>query len=233
MAPRLIVVLFSGFFLSGGVQAQPPVQPRTDALGDPLPAGAVARLGTLRFKHNFGGEQDFFGRGRFVSTINNVIFSADGKRIISVAQPYGSIRVWDAVTGKLQSSPLYSNQELHITRAAALSPDGAILAVSGTYYTPMGQLAESAITLWDVAAAKSLRTFGSSPANAQTLAFADGGKTLVAAGGAVVRWLDVDTGKEIRSWQPLPEENPPTPVAGKKARTLFNYYFAPGRSPWQ
>ena len=227
MVFRFMLVLFSGLFLSAAVQAQSPAPPRTDALGDPLPAGAIARLGTLRLKHNLYGEQDFFGRGNFFTTINNAIFSPDGKKIVSFAQPYGSIRVWDAVTGKLQSSPLSSNQELHITRAAALSQDGAILALSGTYYTRMG-MADNAFTLWDLAAGKPIRTFSSALASAQAVCFADGGKSLVAAGGDTVRWWDVEKGTQLRSWQPLPNEKPPTPAAGKKGRTQFNYFFGPG-----
>src|SRR5689334_15936863 len=59
---------------------------RTDLFGDPLPEGALARLGTLRWRH--GGPVYFTG------------FSADGKQLVTASMD-GSVRVWEVATGKL------------------------------------------------------------------------------------------------------------------------------------
>jgi RNA polymerase sigma factor (sigma-70 family) len=61
-------------------------EPRTDALGDPLPDGAVARLGSLRLYH--GGD------------IIRVALSPDGKLVASTGMHGGGNRLWDAVTGR-------------------------------------------------------------------------------------------------------------------------------------
>ncbi|HEY8506324.1 MAG TPA: hypothetical protein VIL46_17190, partial [Gemmataceae bacterium] len=60
-----------------------PNAPRPDRFGDPLPECAVARIGTLRFRHDGGVVQ--------------AIPTPDGKRIISCAGKF--IYVWDAETG--------------------------------------------------------------------------------------------------------------------------------------
>src|SRR5262249_29966221 len=61
--------------------------------------------------------------------------------------------------------------------------------------------------------------------NPRALAFADGGKTLVAAGEGTVSWWDVDSGKEKRSWTPFPEEKN-VREDGKK-KTFINCALAP------
>jgi hypothetical protein len=60
--------------------------PATDLFGDALPAGAIARLGTVRFRAADG--------------IDFLSYSPDGKRI--VAQTQTTISVWDAETGQKQ-----------------------------------------------------------------------------------------------------------------------------------
>jgi RNA polymerase sigma factor (sigma-70 family) len=62
----------------------PGSEPRVDMHGDPLPKGAVSRLGTLRFNH--GGR------------LNSLLFTPDGATIVSEGS--GIIRTWDAASGK-------------------------------------------------------------------------------------------------------------------------------------
>jgi RNA polymerase sigma factor (sigma-70 family) len=57
---------------------------RRDRYGDPLPAGAVARLGSLRLFH---GE-----------LVENVVLSPDSKLVVSCARD--GARLWNAITGR-------------------------------------------------------------------------------------------------------------------------------------
>src|SRR5262249_4356631 len=61
-----------------------PKETRVDQYGDPLPAGAVARLGTGRLYHPY---------------VSYLAFSPDGTKLVTVAGP-GTLRVWDVDTGK-------------------------------------------------------------------------------------------------------------------------------------
>jgi WD40 repeat protein len=63
---------------------EPKPGPASDAYGDPLPAGSMARLGTLRF--------------RATDRIDHLAFSHDGKELLS--RGGGTITIWDAETGR-------------------------------------------------------------------------------------------------------------------------------------
>jgi hypothetical protein len=84
-----------------------------DLLGDPLPAGALARLGTTKFRP--GG------------LVTKVTYSQDGKRLFSAA---GNVIAWDAATGReLHRSPGFLKDDYPLT-IPAISPDRKTLAVA-------------------------------------------------------------------------------------------------------
>src|SRR5262245_44247001 len=84
---------------------------RADDRPDELPAGAVARLGSTRFRHPGG--------------INAMVLLPDGKAVLTAGGD-GTVRVWDAATGKaLRRFGAFRST----VQSIALSPDGKRLAV--------------------------------------------------------------------------------------------------------
>src|SRR5262245_36638932 len=151
-------------------------EPRTDRYGDPLPAGAVARLGTIRFRHG----------GAYAPMAD---FLPDGNTILSATSD-GKLRFWDAATGKLlQMLPTQQGEEYQ--QCAALSRDGKKVAVGGY----------KGAALWDVDGRTLLHTLTSE--RVQSLAFSPNAKTLVTGGqlDGSVRVYDVATGKERKRMQ--------------------------------
>src|SRR5580704_8630557 len=72
-------------------------QSRVDALGDPLPEGAIARVGTTRMRHFSLPDKLCFGLGC-------IAWSPDGKTIATTSLASGRVgvqaRLWEASTGK-------------------------------------------------------------------------------------------------------------------------------------
>src|SRR5262249_22313088 len=146
---------------------------RLDRYGDPLPEGAVARLGTLRFRHG-GGH------------VNRLLISPDGKTLISKSY-YGdrTVCVWELATGKLlRQFPGHWAEN----GAVALSPDGKELAI--------GQ--DAVIHFYDLNSGHELRQIKSPLGGTEGLAFSPDGK-LLASGHerqTVIFWDLSSTGRE-------------------------------------
>ncbi len=153
---------------------------RLDHYGDPLPEGAIARLGTVRLRH---------ARSR-VSGIN---FVADSKTFIALGN-MGEVRLWDAATGK--EIRRFEDQDQQIS-AVALSPDGKTLLTGG--YRDGGA---TKISLWDITTGRKKRDFLREDVHVpHTMTFSPDGKTFAWVGFAgVVRLWDAASGKEIRQF---------------------------------
>src|SRR5260370_37426518 len=140
----------AGIALLCGVAAQcappelllPPA--KLDLHGDSLPAGAIRRLGSVRFRH---GE-----------TVSSIALSPDGKRLAAASDK--TIYIWDAALGKRLQ--LLSGHTSSINRVV-WSPAGQWLASAGNDYT---------VRLWDTKTAKEVRQFKVTQATAHGLAFA-------------------------------------------------------------
>lgn len=95
-------------------QRQKEQAPRTDLYGDPLPQGAVARLGTVRLRA-IGAQ---------------VGLSPDGKTIVTVAgEMLPLIKIFDVDTGKLRERRELPGVSFGEPLKTYLSPDGRLLAV--------------------------------------------------------------------------------------------------------
>ncbi len=154
-------------------QAAPPDErprERLDAFGDLLPPGAVARLGTVRFRQGGG-------------YVNRLLLSPDGKTLVSKSY-YGerSVAVWNFATGRLvRQFPGHYEEN----RAVALSPDGKTLVT--------GQ--NTLISFHDLATGREIRQLNSPVGGTDGLAFAPDGKTLASGhGGRFVQLWDLPAG---------------------------------------
>ncbi len=149
---------------SSGVALAP-----ADGYGDALPAGALARLGTVRFRHQH--------------TVRSLAVSRDGTNVVSGSWD-GTVRVWDAATGK----------ELHRfggggLSAVAFSPDGRQVAA--------GDMARS-LALWDLETGRRLWHAPDQENSVMGIRFAPDGRTVASVSGASIKLWDAATGKEIR-----------------------------------
>jgi WD40 repeat protein len=113
--PLSILLFLLGVSGGRGGDGQEAAKPhrRVDLQGDALPERAVARLGTVRFRHG--------------NYIHSLAYSPDGKLLASAA--YEALRVWDAATGK-ERFALASSTTSDWFSSIAFSPDGKILAAA-------------------------------------------------------------------------------------------------------
>lgn len=156
-----------------GPAVTPLRQLATDSHGDVLPPGALARLGTVRFRH--GGPAW------------SAAFSPDGRHV-AAADNTGGVRLWDAASGAAAGHLSECGETPH---CAVFSPDGRLLASGG---------ADSRIRIWDLTTKRlQHRLDGHAAGGVIWVAFSPDGAQL-ASGGAdrTIRLWDVASGHELK-----------------------------------
>jgi RNA polymerase sigma factor (sigma-70 family) len=159
------------------------------------------------------------------SVVEQILVTPDGTRVLTRGQN-GDAHVWDAATGQhLRHVPVAWQ------RGLTLSPDGGFLvwavADESVKYTdpaqPNATYTGSRLKLYDLAADRFVERFAGFKGDAQELAFAPGGKTLVTVdhGNSTVRVWDVAAGKERRSFRVARENEK------RKANHVWSASLAP------
>src|SRR5947208_87950 len=132
-----------------------PVGPTADAAADPLPKGAVLRVGSTHLRH--------------AASAINVVFAPDGKSLASSGND-GLVRLWDAATGK--EIRRFEGHKGNVD-GLAFSPDGKTLLSSG---------GDGTVRLWDVATGKERLQLHGHNGMVNAAAFAPDGKTVATKG---------------------------------------------------
>ncbi len=156
-----------------------------DAFGDPLPKGAVARLGSIRFRHE--------------GAVNDVAFAPDGKSIFSGSADR-TIRQWDLKTGKAirQFRPTLKHNPSDGVRKIAISPDGKTLYAATGIITGK----DRSLWAWDLKTGKLLYAKANGHRASGLLVAHPDGKRLISCGSGDVCSWDAATGKLLPlSWK--------------------------------
>lgn len=204
---------WAGLAVAGQDQATAPAQPPAsksappvqevatapglvDALGDPLPAGALVRLGSVRLRHGtnlhtiaFSPSDDVLVSGGYdehlrfwnaatgketrtlkspIENVTALVYSPRGQWLAGSGSE-GFVYLWEASTGK---EVRHWKTPAGAVNALAFSPTGDVVALA----------VKTGVELWDPATGKRLRTLEVKQADLYSVAFAPDGRSLAAAG---------------------------------------------------
>ena len=147
---------------------------KSDINGDALPSGALARIGTQRFRHS--------------GSVRGIAYTPDGKLLASVGDE--GLRLWDPTSGK----PAVPLVPIFGLESVAFSSDGRTIAVGGR---------DKMVSVWEVAEILKENTTAINLCGhentVEAVAFSRDGKTLFSGGrdGSLRAWNWKES-KELR-----------------------------------
>src|SRR6266545_2729241 len=181
------MVLPAGFLaclLAGGPVGSSE-NPRLDAYGDPLPPGATARFGSLRWC--------------LPGAIAAVAISPNGKQVAAVNMA-GKVAVWEKESGRLLQE--FSGSKTG-EGCIAFSPDSQYLATGGRFDHRTGT-GDFRVRIWELKTGKLKAQLPSQNGAISKLVFAPDGATLLSAGfnQPVIAWK-FPSGDKLREFLPV------------------------------
>lgn len=151
-------------------------QARVDLHGDPLPPGAVARLGTLRFRHP--------GYPAGVS------YTPDGRSILTAGD--GGACLFEASTGRLVRR--FAREAGLNPSRAAVSPDGTLVAIGG-----LDSVAGAGVGVYELATGRIRFSVGEPNQGPNVGAFSPDGTILAVVELIRIKLYEVATGKLLHT----------------------------------
>jgi WD40 repeat protein/beta-lactamase regulating signal transducer with metallopeptidase domain len=166
--------------------AQPPLaaEKGKDIDGDPLPPGAIARLGSKRFRSS--------------SAPAAMAYTADGKTLVQIVQgaSFGRLQHWNPNTGRLLGETRFT--DYGSPNAAAIAPAANVFAA--TWWTvDDANNVTSFIGVFDLASGNRKTQMRIAGRPVEKLALSPNGKTIAYYGRGKPYVVDVSTQKEVFS----------------------------------
>ena len=174
---------------------------RTDLFGDPLPEGALARLGTIRWRHE---------------SLASLAFGSEGKTLITTGGD-GTLRIWDVASGKeirrLGPKPGpdagHGREKMAQLFMFRIGNSFSTLVISQDRNLLASATGSRELSLWDLNTGQKLRTLEPATVGSwRPVVFSPDGKTLVAEERSRgVSLFDVESAKELRQLYKLDRGN--------------------------
>jgi RNA polymerase sigma factor (sigma-70 family) len=155
-----------------GASANEQKPARVDLYGDPLPEGAIARLGTVRLRQSGG--------------LRALVFSPDGKSIITGGRS-SALHQWDLATGK--ELRRFTGPETGVAHVTFSPDERTLIAVNE----------EGSVWLWDTVTGKESRRIDGNLKRKYVIAVARQGELLAFHEQGTIRVCNPTTGQTIQS----------------------------------
>ena len=176
--------------VSAGPVDSPPPGTRVDLHGDALPAGAIARLGTVRFR-----QQD---------SVKHASFLRNGETIV-VCSGNGELKYYDVSDGKLLRRVAVGKGSF---QQVATTPDRTLMAITTSLFDREGAAHEYFVHVVELATGELTLTSRISEGFGEAMTMTPDGSTVVVSGRrGEFRFIDVASGEELLNHQVDPQSD--------------------------